>query len=142
MSAVDRQMSWLRNTVNEHWLPIAILVIPINIAVGVWVLDWPWVAFILVVPITAAVLGWVLRPRHIWFVWIAAILILWISMGIWGRYTDPGPDETVMSLLLEAIIWMAFGVAIPLWAGRTVRGSIERTTATRTSRCCGLSWVR
>jgi hypothetical protein len=121
MSTVERHDSWFRTIVREHWLPLLILIVPINIAVGVWVHDFPWFALTLVVPITAAVLGWVLRPRYIWVVWIGAIVILWASMGIWGRYTDPGPDETVMSLLFEAIVWMAIGVAIPLWLGRTAR---------------------
>jgi hypothetical protein len=129
MSVADRQTPRFRNIIFDHWFTLAILIIPINIAVGVWVLDWPWFAFVLVVPFTAAVLGWVLRPRHIWFVWIGAILILWISMGIWGRYNDPGPDETVMSLIFEGVIWMALGVALPLWAGRTARAGIGRTTA-------------
>jgi hypothetical protein len=118
MSASGHRGSWLRTVASERWLPLLILVLPINIAVGVWVLDWPWFALVLVVPIVAAALGWIAQPRHIWEVWIGAIVILWITMGVWGRYNNPGPDETVTSLVLEAIIWMALGVALPLWGGR------------------------
>jgi hypothetical protein len=118
MSAEGGRATRLGTAIRGHWLSLLILVIPINIAVGVWVLDWPWFTLVLVVPITSVVLGWTVHPQHIWIVWLGTIVILWISMGIWGRYNDPGPDETTTSLLLEAIIWMALGVALPLWSGR------------------------
>ncbi len=65
-----------------------------------------------------------MRPRHIWVIWVGSILILWISVAVWGRYENAGPDETVLSLILEAIIWMSAGVAHPVWAGRFARGKI------------------
>jgi hypothetical protein len=120
MSVTGQKDETFRSVIRGHWLPLLILIVPINIAVGVWVLDFPWFAFVSAVPITAAVIGWIYRPRHVYVIWLGAILILWISMGLWGRYNDPGPDETVMSLILEAIIWMALGVALPLWAARTI----------------------
>jgi hypothetical protein len=121
MSTVERHDSWFRTIVREHWLPLLILIVPINIAVWVSEYDFPRFAPALSVPIAAIILGWVLKPRHVWVVWIGAILILWASIGIWGGFTNPGPDETVMSLLFESIVWMAIGVAIPLWLGRTAR---------------------
>jgi hypothetical protein len=122
VSTINQQESWLLTTFRDHWLPLLILIIPINIAVGVWVLDWPWFTFVAVVPIVSVAIGWIIRPHYIWVVWIGAVVILWISMGIWGRYNNAGPDETVGSLIAEAVIWMAMGVAVPMWIGRSVRG--------------------
>jgi hypothetical protein len=74
----------------------------------------------LILPVVAIVVGAILQPRHVWLVWLGAVGIQWIAMGVLGKYTDPG-DETVLSLILEAFVWMALGVLLPVWLGRLAR---------------------
>lgn len=76
--------------------------------------------FLFILPVAAFVIGFVLRPRHVWLVWLGAVVIQWVGMGVLGKYVDP-EDETVFSLILEAFAWMAIGVLLPVWLGRTVR---------------------
>jgi hypothetical protein len=78
----------------------------------------------LILPAVALVVGFVLRPRHVWLVWLGAVVIQWIAMGVLGKYVDP-EDETILSLILEAFGWMAIGVLLPTWLGRLVRAAIE-----------------
>ena len=119
MATSESPRSWLRTVVSEHWLPLLILIAPINVAVGVWTSQRLFL-FVLVVPIVAFAIGLTLRPRHVWAVWLGSVVIVWVSMGLWGRYNDPG-DESALSLILEAIIEMLIGVALPLWLGKVVR---------------------
>jgi hypothetical protein len=119
MGAVEHWESWLRTAIREHWLPLLILIPAINVAVGVWPHQSAFL-FVLVVPVVAAIVGYVLRPRHVWLVWFGGVVIVWISMAAWGRFNDP-EDETVTSLMLEALIEVAVGVALPLWLGRLLR---------------------
>ena len=80
--------------------------------------------FFVVLPLAAFAIGFVLRPRHVWLIWLGAVVIQWIAMGVLGVYADP-EDETVPSLLIEAFPWMAMGVLLPVWLGRVVRNNIE-----------------
>ncbi len=57
MSTIDQQAPYLRELVRDHWLTLLIFVIPINVAVGAWVHDWPWFTLVATVPIVSAVLG-------------------------------------------------------------------------------------
>lgn len=131
MGAVERRQSWLRTAIREHWLPLLILIPAINVAVGVWPHQAVFL-LVLVVPIVAAIVGYVLRPRHVWLIWLGGVVIVWVSMAAWGRFNDPG-DETATSLMLEALIEVAAGVALPLWLGRLLRNSML-PRETRTSR--------
>lgn len=123
MDTIARLIAWLKKAVREHWLSIVILVAPIN-----------WVVYqadkadaitpMLPLPVTALVVGYVLRPRHVWLVWLGSVVVQLATMGVWGRYGNPG-DETVLSLFLEAFIWMFLGVLIPVFIGRFVRTRIR-----------------
>jgi hypothetical protein len=126
MEIWQRITPWLREAFREHWLPLLIMVAPIMLAVGVWTSEPWWFALILVVPVTAAIVGYMLRPRHIWIMWAGAVVTQWVAMGIFDRYANAGPDETATSLVLEALIYMALGVALPLWLGRIVSTNVER----------------
>ncbi len=126
MNTVERLVAWTKRAAREHWLPLLIMVAPIVLAVGVWTSESWWFALILVVPVAAAIVGYILSPRHVWIMWAGAVVTQWIAMGIFDRYANAGPDETATSLVLEALIWMALGVAIPLWVGRILSMKVER----------------
>jgi hypothetical protein len=122
MDASQRVGIWLRTTAREHWLPLLILVLPIH-----WVVyqsDADTVIPFLILPAVALAVGIILRPRHVWLIWLGAVVIQWIAMGVLGKYADP-EDETVLSLILEAFVWMALGVLLPVWLGRTIRNLTE-----------------
>jgi hypothetical protein len=107
----------------EHWLPLLILVVPIN-----WVVyqsDADNVVPFLILPLVALVIGIVLRPRHVWLVWLGSVVIEWIVVGYMGKYNDPG-DETVGSIMIEAFVYMFIGVLVPVWFGRLIRAAIEQ----------------
>jgi hypothetical protein len=120
---MTRLKRWLRTAVEQHWLALASLVLPIGLVV--WASEWEGVWFVLILPLSAFVVGVVLRPRHAWFVWLGAVVIQWIAMGVLGKYADP-EGETVLSLVLEAVPLMAMGVLVPVWLGRTVRNLMEQ----------------
>ncbi len=122
MKTIGRITAWMKRAAREHWRPLLLMVVPIHLVV--WRSDKASFLFVMIVPFMAFVAGVALRPRHIWLVWLGSVVIQWIAMGIFGAYSDPGPDETVPSLLIEAFIWMALGVLIPCWIGRLVGGEI------------------
>jgi hypothetical protein len=126
MTIQHRTTAWLRELFHEHWLPLLIMVAPIVLAVGVWTSESWWFGLIVMVPIAAAIVGYMLRPRHVWIMWIGAVVTQWIAMGIFDRYANAGPDETATSLVIEALIWMALGVALPIWLGRLASTNVER----------------
>jgi hypothetical protein len=123
VNTLQHSLRWLQTAAREHWLALVILVAPIN-----------WVVYqsdkaenaipMLPLPIIAFVIGLVLRPRHVWLVWLGSVVIQWIVMGVWGKYNDPG-EETALSLITEAFMWMLMGVLIPVWLGRIIRAEIK-----------------
>jgi hypothetical protein len=125
MTIQQRTTAWLRELFREHWLPLLVMIAPIVLAVGVWTSESWWFALIIAVPVTAALVGYMLRPRHVWLMWAGAVVTQWIAMGIFDRYASAGPDETATSLVIEALIWMAIGVALPLWLGRIVGSAVD-----------------
>lgn len=116
-------LSWAKAAAREHWRPLLILVAPINWVV--WHSDAETAYPLLPLPLVALAVGALLRPRHVWFVWLASVVIEWVVVGIWGKYADPGQGETVASLMLEAFGWMAIGVLFPVWFGRFVRTTVD-----------------
>lgn len=125
---VEGQMSslkkWLKTAFEQHWRALLLLIVPIGLVV--WASEWEGLVFVLILPISAFVIGFVLRPRHVWFVWLSAVVIQWIAMAVLGKYADPD-GETPFTLTIEAFAWMAMGVLVPVWLGRTVRNFTERT---------------
>jgi len=101
-----------------------LLVAPIGFVV--WSTGVDSTPLLFVLPVAALVIGFRLRPRHVWLVWLGAVVIQWVAMGVFGKYIDP-EGETVQSLILEAFAWMAMGVLLPVWLGRTVRHVVERS---------------
>jgi len=123
MNAYQRLWEWTKTAAREHWLPLLILLAPIN-----WVVyrsDADNVLPLLILPLVALVVGLVLRPHHVWLVWLSSVVMLWIVAGYMGKYNDPGPDETVASIMIEAFVWMFLGVLIPVWFGRLTRAAID-----------------
>lgn len=121
MERFRRPLMWLKEAAREHWLALLILFPPIN-----WVVyqsDADNALPFWILPLVALVVGYVLRPHHVWLVWLGSVVLVWIVVGYMGKYDDPG-DETVASIMLEAFVWMFFGVLIPLWVGRLIRGRI------------------
>ena len=110
--------NWLAKTLREHRLPLLLLIPPITLAV--WSTGLEIGLFLFAVPIASALIGYFTRPRHVWLIWLGAVVIQWAAMGALGKYIDP-QDETVGSLLIEAFPWMAMGVLLPTWLGRTAR---------------------
>jgi len=121
--AAHRPWKWFKTASQQHWLPLLLLVVPIGLVV--WGTELEFALFLLILPAAALAVGFVLRPRHVWFVWLGAVVIQWVAMGVLGKYADP-EDETVLSLILEAFAWMAIGVLFPVWLGRTIRNIIEQ----------------
>ena len=76
-------------------------------------------------PIVAFVIGLALRPRHVWLLWLGAVVVEWVTVIAWGRYDVPGSGETLTSIMIEAFFWMALGVLIPVWLGRLVRAGFQ-----------------
>jgi hypothetical protein len=113
-----RLKRWLKTAFEQHWRVLALLIVPIGLVV--WASEWEDLPFVLILPVAAFVVGFALRPRHVWVVWLGAVVIQWIAMGVFGKYSDP-EGETVGSLILEAFAWMAMGVLVPMWLGRTLR---------------------
>lgn len=119
MHAFPPILEWLKQAAREHWLPLLVLFVPIN-----WVVyqsDADNVLPLLPLPIVAFVVGLVLRPRHVWLVWIGSVVMVWLVIGYMGKYNDPGPNETVASIMIESIIWMLLAVLVPAWFGRLIR---------------------
>lgn len=124
MNASQRLSAWLKTAAREHWLALLILVIPIN-----------WVVYqadkaenlfpMLPLPLIAFAVGFALRPRHVWLLWLGSFVIEWVVVGYMGKFNEPGGGETVASILIEAPIWMAFGVLVPAWLGRFARRGIR-----------------
>lgn len=119
--------TWIRQAAREHWLPLLILVAPIN-----WVIyqadKADNIGPMLPLPAVAFVVGLALRPRHVWLVWLGAVLIQWVTMAAWGAYATaamPGAEETPLSLTIEAFFWMAGGVLLPVWLGRLAGRAIQ-----------------
>lgn len=123
MNVTQRLATWGKTAAREHWLPLLILAAPISWAV--WNSDASNVLPLLPLPIAALAVGYFLRPRHVWLIWLGAVVIQWVAMLVLGKYGDPGPDETRLTITLEAFGWMAFGVLGPAWTGRLVRAAAE-----------------
>ena len=69
-------------------------------------------------------LGWKFAPRAIWQSWLSSVVLIWAVMGIATLinlipFEDGG--ETWWSFALEAFIFMAILVAIPMWIGRWIK---------------------
>ena len=123
MNISQRAGNWLKTAAREHWLPLLILAVPIFWAV--WNSDADNALPLLPLPIVALAVGFFLRPRHVWLVWLGAVVIQWVAMLALGDYGDPGPDETRLSITLEAFMWMAMGVLLPVWLGRLGRAVVD-----------------
>jgi hypothetical protein len=120
-----RLVAWLVVAAREHWLALLILAVPIN-----WVVyqsDASNAVPMLPLPIVAFAVGFFLRPRHVWLLWLGSVVLEWIVVGYMGKYNDPTGGETVFSIMIEAFVWMAFGVLIPVWLGRFARAGIAGT---------------
>lgn len=125
MNAFQRFPTWSKQAAREHWLPLAILVVPINWVV--WQSDADNVYPFLILPLVAFVVGFSLRPRHVWLVWLGSVVVTWIVVGVWGKYGEAGSDETVASIMVEAFGWMFLGVLIPVWLGRFVHAAVDKS---------------
>lgn len=117
--------AWLKASAREHWLPLLIVAVPIFWVV--WNSDASNALPMLPLPIVALAVGYFLRPRHVWLVWLGAVVIQWVAMLVLGGYGDPGPNETRLSITIEAFGWMAFGVLLPVWLGRLGRIAVDES---------------
>lgn len=122
MNAPNQPRTWVVSAWQQHWRPLLLLVAPIGLVV--WSTELESTPVLFVLPAAALAVGFFLRPRHVWLVWLGAVVIQWLAMGVFGKYIDP-EDETVPSLILEAFPWMAMGVLLPVWLGRTIRNVID-----------------
>jgi hypothetical protein len=120
-----------RNLLNRHRLiewgvPALILALPIF---GVFWLDELGALLLFIV---AFGVGLILRPKHLWIIWIEAVVLTWLAGGaytLWGEDSGDG-DETVFTFMFEAIIFMALLVLLPMFLGRlipTVTGLLRDT---------------
>ncbi len=113
MSASQRVRTWVETAVQEHWLIVALLAVPIVLATWMSAIVW-------LVPLAAFVVGAALQPRHVWVVWLGSVVVLWISLGVWEVFNESTADdgETIVSVFFESFIFMAGGVLLPTWIGR------------------------
>ena len=118
---------WLKTAFEQHWRALVLLIPPIGLVV--WASEWEGLLFVLILPASAFAFRFVLRPRHVWFIWLCAVVIQWLAMAALGKYADP-EGETPFSLTVEAFAWMAMGVLLPVWLGRTVRNLVWRAAST------------
>ena len=119
MSSLRR---WFKAAFGQHWRAVLALVVPIGLVV--WASEWEDLLFVLILPVAAFIVGFVLRPRHVWFVWLGAVVVQWMAMAVLGKYADP-EGETRLSLTIEAFAWMAMGVLVPVWLGRTAHNLLD-----------------
>ena len=66
-------------------------------------------------------LGYKYKPRKIWVTWLVSVVLLWLTYGISAAlsiipFQEGG--ETWWSFMLEAFIFMAGLVALPMWVAR------------------------
>lgn len=69
-------------------------------------------------------LGWKFAPRAIWQSWLTSVVLLWTVMGIaslLGIVPFEEGGETWWSFALEAFVFMALLVALPMWIGRWIK---------------------
>ena len=66
-------------------------------------------------------LGYRYKPQKIWLTWLASVVLLWVTYGISAALSiipfEEG-GETWWSFALEAFIFMAGLVALPMWIAR------------------------
>jgi hypothetical protein len=100
-------------------LPLAILLAPLAVSAFVW--DQ---VLLLLFPV-ALVVGMVVHPRHLWLVWIGTTVLMWAVYGVAvltgfqeEPASDPSQGETIWTFAIEAFVWTAVLVLVPLWGGR------------------------
>ncbi|RIK37737.1 MAG: hypothetical protein DCC58_17565 [Chloroflexi bacterium] len=123
MQTTQRFTGWMKQALHDHWLPLLWLVAPVGFVVWSTGLDSTPLLFVL--PVATFLIGFTLRPRHVWLIWLGAVVIQWAAMGIFGKYTEPG-DETAFSLVVEAFFWMAIGVLVPVFLGRLLAQVVKK----------------
>jgi len=80
---------------------------------------------VLMFPVALA-MGYLVRPRHVWVLWIVAIVMVWTIYGfatLVGALPEPGEgenQETVWSFMFEVVVFMAGLVLLPMWIGRSM----------------------
>jgi len=80
------------------------------------------------VAIASIYLGFRYRPEKIWPSWLAAVVLLWLTYGIatlFGVIPFEEGGETWWSFALEAFVFMALLVAIPMWLGRFIKHRMD-----------------
>lgn len=109
----------------EIALPLGLLLVPMVMSVV-----GPGDLLILSFPV-ALLIGFFLSPNHSWPIWIGSIVLVWVVYGcavLLGALPEPGEagdGETVWSFMIEAAIFMAVLVLLPLWLGRSA-GQVVR----------------
>jgi hypothetical protein len=124
MNATQHVAAWVRTAAHEHWLPLALLSVPVLLTLVTQQELW-----LLLVPLVAFASGFQLRPHHVWLVWLAAITLLWLGVGVWflvdasAELGDPETGETAASLFAETFPITALLILAPMWFGRLVRAA-------------------
>ena len=72
---------------------------------------------------TAFLIGIVLRPKHVWIIWIEAILasaLLFLVLVLWTEPTPQpeGQEETVIGSIFEVVVITGVVIALPVFLGR------------------------
>lgn len=100
-------------------LPLALIAVPMIVSV---IGPGEWLVFTFPV---SAIAGYIFTPRHLWLVWLGAVVMMWVVYGtaaLTGLLppleNDPAAGETWWTFALESFIFMAMLVFVPLWFGR------------------------
>ena len=104
---------------NDLVFPLALIAVPM-VASVIGAGEWLTLAF----PVSI-VAGFLFAPRHLWLVWLGAVVMLWTVYGtanllgvIEPLADDPAEGETWWTFALESLIFMAGLVWLPLTIGR------------------------
>jgi hypothetical protein len=107
-----------RHRLTEWGVPALILALPIF---GVF---WFDALGALLLALVAFGIGLFLRPKHLWIIWIEAILLWWLAGGAWSQWGEDAAageaEETVFSFMIETIPFTALLVLLPMFLGRLI----------------------
>ena len=82
--------------------------------------SWGWV---LVGAAVVFLVGLVFRPHHVWIPWLGPVVVFWIYWAVlWltgnWPWSDPTHGETLGSVALETVIFLAIPFLLPLITGK------------------------
>jgi hypothetical protein len=116
MAVIASRTVWIRDML----VPLAVVLVPLGLAMalnsGAWLFAITPIAF---------AYGLLARPKRVWPIWIASLLVLWIGNALIATFdlvaeVEGAGEETVAGFMMESLLGMAGLVLLPAWLGRVV----------------------